>query len=162
MATALVACQDKVTEIFSSENVATAIKDGTNWTAFVRAGFDSAFGDSLLSISMESSIGLGLTQDMVFQKVPAEPGSYNLVPSFTSPPIDGIEASLFEIEGGDVISQSFSLDTSKINSFSVDSYDPVLRKIKISFEAHFITKHQDPTTNIQTDFIDGKITTVVD
>lgn len=163
LATFLFACQDEVTQIINNDNIATALKDSSHWTStFVTAGFESSSRDSLINITIGSSEGPGLTQDLYFRKVPVEIGNYKVVPTFSSLPPIGIEASLFEIEGGDAVIESFEIDTSKINSLRVESFDPFLRKIKISFEAHFVSKHIDPTTNIYTDFVDGKITTIVD
>jgi|GEM_PF-6839419 len=144
-------------------NTITALKDSIAWTAQVRAVFEEATGDSLITIIADAYYDhSSISEDLDFTNIPPRAGLYTLHPHtiFTLP--SRVYSSLYEVEGGDVLYATYKLDTTMTNWLSIESYDPISRKIVASFQASYISPAHNQFPELKTTFTEGKIMAVVE
>lgn len=140
----------------------TAYKDTSIWSGEVNALFDLDQDDSLAFIQTDVvDKSSRLDEVLSFDFVPLREGTYPLYPGYNPSDPSKIYCGFDVTEGGDVFYRSFTLDTTKVNYLTVESYIPFLRKITISFQASFIDGPHQQFEETKFTLSEGKIEAIV-
>ncbi len=153
-------CHDTGPEI---ENTVKAFRGTLPWSGTAQVIFHPGAADSVVSIKATVRNSITHRDDILsFIHVPLTVGSYQVFPHMHTTDPTQISSTFGEIQGGDVIYQFFEVDTNYPNSLTVESYDPFLKKIIISFQVSFISLPGNQLPEEKFTLFDGKIVAIVE